>query len=443
MLRKLSLILLALLLLTFTAYAQAPETNDAGEIDVGDSAEGTFEPGVRDRYTVNVGDVTSVNIFLDGSEDTDTYLRVYREGEDEPFAENDDRGDGTLFSALEGLGVSEGDVLIVEVGTFADVGEGDYTLRVTPPPTIEDKAEIALGDTVEATLEENSRHRYTLIVDETTTLRIVLEGADDLDTYLRLYTEGEDKPAAQNDDVEAGNAAAGFTALVIPGRTTLVIEAGVYGDTAGGDYTLMVDETDLDVAEAAAPVALGNQTLAEVCEGAEASDEPVRLQYLVADEALESGVDYGAVFCTEAGNFLIDLYEEEAPITVNSFVYLATNHFFDQTTFHRVIEDFVVQGGDPTGEGSGGPGYEFVNETDNDLTFGGIGVVGMANAGPDTNGSQFFITLAPVARLDGGYTIFGQVLEGMGSVFDIEVRDPGTATEPGTALYSVRIVTLG
>jgi cyclophilin family peptidyl-prolyl cis-trans isomerase len=217
----------------------------------------------------------------------------------------------------------------------------------------------------------------------------------------------------------------------------------VYGDTAGGDYTLMVDETDLDVAEAAAPVALGNQTLAEVCEGAEASDEPVRLQYLVADEALESGVNYGAVFCTEAGNFLIDLYEEEAPITVNSFVYLATNHFFDQTTFHRVIEDFVVQGGDPTGEGSGGPGYEFVNETDNDLTFGGIGVVGMANAGPDTNGSQFFITLAPVARLDGGYTIFGQVLEGMGSVFDIEERDPGTATEPGTALYSVRIVTLG
>jgi cyclophilin family peptidyl-prolyl cis-trans isomerase len=146
------------------------------------------------------------------------------------------------------------------------------------------------------------------------------------------------------------------------------------------------------------------------------------LQYLAADEALESGVDYGAVFCTEAGNFLVDLYEEDAPITVNSFVYLANNHFFDQTTFHRVIEDFVVQGGDPTGEGSGGPGYEYVNETDNDLTFGGIGVLGMANAGPDTNGSQFFVTLAPVERLDGGYTIFGQVLEGMGSVFD---RDAG------------------
>ena len=165
------------------------------------------------------------------------------------------------------------------------------------------------------------------------------------------------------------------------------------------------------------------------------------MQYLTPEEVLEDDVDYGAVFCTAAGNFRVDLYEDEAPIATNSFVYLAANHFFDNTTFHRVIEDFVVQGGDPDGSGFGGPGYEFVNETDNDLTFGGIGVLGMANAGPDTNGSQFYITLAPVARLDGGYTIFGQVQEGMGSVFDVEVRDPSTATEPGTALYTVLIVT--
>jgi cyclophilin family peptidyl-prolyl cis-trans isomerase len=157
---------------------------------------------------------------------------------------------------------------------------------------------------------------------------------------------------------------------------------------------------------------------------------------------LGTDVDYGAVFCTEAGNFRVDLYEDEAPIATNSFVYLALQHFFDATTFHRVIEDFVVQGGDPQGTGFGGPGYEFINETDNDLTFGGIGVLGMANAGPDTNGSQFFITLAPVARLDSGYTIFGQVQEGMGAVFDVEVRDPSTAPEPGTAIYTVIVITL-
>jgi len=165
------------------------------------------------------------------------------------------------------------------------------------------------------------------------------------------------------------------------------------------------------------------------------------LQYFAPEEVLQPGVDYGAIFCTAAGNFHVDLYETEAPITVNSFVYLALNHFFDNTTFHRVIPDFVVQGGDPLGTGLGGPGYEFVNETNNDLTFNGIGVLGMANAGPDTNGSQFFITLAPVGRLTGGYTIFGQVLEGMGSVFDISERDPETATEPGTILYRVVIVT--
>jgi cyclophilin family peptidyl-prolyl cis-trans isomerase len=245
----------------------------------------------------------------------------------------------------------------------------------------------------------------------------------------------------QNDDVEPDSLSAGFTSLVVPAGTTLVIEAGTYGDAGAGDYTLTVDEADVDMPVTAAPVELGDATLADVCADAADLEEPVRLQYFAPDQVLEADTNYGAVFCTEAGNFRIDLYEDEAPITVNSFIFLATNHFFDGTTFHRVIEDFVVQGGDPTATGSGGPGYEFVNETDNELTFGGIGVVGMANAGPDTNGSQFFVTLAPVARLYGGYTIFGQVQEGIAAVTGIETRDPGSATEPGTELYTVIIVT--
>jgi cyclophilin family peptidyl-prolyl cis-trans isomerase len=372
----------------------------------------------------------------------DTYLRVYREGEAEPFAENDDRGDGTLFSALEGLEVPDGGVLIIEAGTFADEGAGAYSLRVSPPPRVEEVGEIAIGDSVEGTLSENTRQRYTLTVDESTALSIMLEGADDLDTFLRLYAEGEEIPSVQNDDIDAENLSAGFTSLVVPGGTTVVIEAGTYGDAGEGDYTLTVEEAAVEMPVTEEPVELGEDTLlADVCADAADLEEPARLQYFAPEQVLEEGVDYGAVFCTEVGNFFIDLYEDEAPITVNSFVFLATNHFFDRITFHRVIEDFVVQGGDPTGTGSGGPGYEFVNETDNDLTFGGIGVVGMANAGPDTNGSQFFITLAPVARLDGGYTIFGQVLEGIAAVTDVEIRDPGTATEPGTELYTVTIVT--
>jgi cyclophilin family peptidyl-prolyl cis-trans isomerase len=439
---KRTLFLFMVGLLAFTA-AQAQEftTEDSGSIAVGDNVTGEFEAGVRDRYTLELGDdQTVVNIYLDGDVDLDTYLRVYNEGEDEPFAENDDRGDGTLFSTLGLEGVSG--TLIIEVGTFGDESAGSYSLRVAPPATIEDVGEIALGDAVEGTLPENTRQLYTLTVDETTALHIALEG-DDLDTFLWLYAEGEATASVQNDDIDADNISAGWASLVVPGGTSLVIEAGTYGDAGAGDYTLTVEEADVTLPATEAPVEFGeDSTTADICEGADEAETPTRLQYYTPEEVLEADIDYGAVFCTEAGNFRIDLYEDEAPITVNSFVFLASNHYFDRSTFHRVIQDFVVQGGDPTGTGFGGPGYEYINETDNDLTFDGIGVVGMANAGPDTNGSQFFITLGPVGRLDGGYTIFGQVLQGIAAVTDIEIRDPGSATEPGTEIYTVVIVTI-
>lgn len=441
--KRILFLLLAGLLIITVAQAQEYTTEDSGSIAVGDTVTGEFEAGVRDRYTVEVGDNPIINVFLDGDADIDTYLRVYGEDEDEPIAENDDRGDGTLFSAVEGLEVGAGDVLIIEAGTFGDEGAGAYSLRVAPPATIEEVGEIALGDSVEGTLPENTRQRYTLTVDESTALHIALEGGDDLDTFLRLYAEGEEAPSVQNDDIEAGNVSAGWTSLVVPGGTTLVIEAGTYGDASAGDYTLTVEASDVALPAIEAPIEFGEESItADICEGAADVEEPTRLQYFAPEEVLAADVDYGAVFCTEAGNFRIDLYEDEAPITVNSFVFLANNHYFDRSTFHRVIEDFVVQGGDPTGTGFGGPGYEYVNETDNELTFGGIGVLGMANAGPDTNGSQFFITLGPIARLDGGYTIFGQVLQGIAAVTDIEVRDPDSATEPGTEIYRVIIVTI-
>jgi cyclophilin family peptidyl-prolyl cis-trans isomerase len=133
---------------------------------------------------------------------------------------------------------------------------------------------------------------------------------------------------------------------------------------------------------------------------------------------------YSAVVkLAKGGEFAIQLYPDKAPITVNSFVFLAQKKFFDGTTFHRVLEGFMAQGGDPTGSGNGGPGYEFVNE-DSDLKFDKAGVVAMANAGRDTNGSQFFITFSPTPQLDGGYTIFGQVISGMDIVNGITRRDP-------------------
>lgn len=125
----------------------------------------------------------------------------------------------------------------------------------------------------------------------------------------------------------------------------------------------------------------------------------------------------------KGGQFVIQLFPDKAPLTVNNFVFLARQGFYNGVTFHRVLEGFMAQTGDPTGTGMGGPGYKFANE-DSDLTFDKPGVVAMANAGRDTNGSQFFITFSPQSRLNGDYTIFGQVIDGMDAVNAITRRDP-------------------
>lgn len=127
----------------------------------------------------------------------------------------------------------------------------------------------------------------------------------------------------------------------------------------------------------------------------------------------------------KGGEFVVQLFPDKAPKTVNNFVFLARDGFYDGTTFHRVLEGFMAQGGDPEGTGGGGPGYQFEYEP-NDLTFDKPGVVAMANrgAGTATNGSQFFITFVPTPQLDGGYTIFGQVIQGMDVVNGITRRDP-------------------
>ena len=126
---------------------------------------------------------------------------------------------------------------------------------------------------------------------------------------------------------------------------------------------------------------------------------------------------------TDKGNLRIRLEPKKAPETVNSFVFLARNRFYDGLTFHRVIPGFMAQGGDPNGDGTGGPGYNFPDEK-NDLKFDGPGILAMANAGPDTNGSQFFITYAPQPQLDGAHTIFGKVVEGMDVLEKLASRDP-------------------
>lgn len=149
---------------------------------------------------------------------------------------------------------------------------------------------------------------------------------------------------------------------------------------------------------------------------------------------------YTATFKTDKGDFVVQLYPDKALMAVNSFVFLAKQGWFNNVTFHRVIPGFVAQTGDPSGTGYGGPGYSFGDEI-SDLKFDKEGVVGMANAGPGSNGSQFFITLAAQPTLDGKYTIFGQVIQGMDVVKSLTPRDPSQSADlpPGDKILSVEI----
>ena len=209
-------------------------------------------------------------------------------------------------------------------------------------------------------------------------------------------------------------------------------------------------------APAAAPAAaptLEPRTTTEVQVTSKQYDAPPAM-------TIDPNKTYTATFVLEkGGEFVIDLAAKEAPITVNNFVFLAREGYYDGITFHRVIADFMAQGGDPTGTGSGGPGYKFDNETSPNLRHDGPGVISMANAGMQagrgTNGSQFFITLVATPALDGYdssgrekncsaagvscHTVFGKVSSGMDVVNGITVRDPGTARTEGDVITTIRI----
>jgi peptidyl-prolyl cis-trans isomerase B (cyclophilin B) len=137
----------------------------------------------------------------------------------------------------------------------------------------------------------------------------------------------------------------------------------------------------------------------------------------------DTGKTYTATLETSRGAIVCDLFTTDAPVTVNNFVFLAREKFYDGTKFHRVIANFMIQGGDPTGTGRGGPGYRFPDEVRNNPRKHVVGSLSMANAGPDTNGSQFFITHVVTDWLDGKHTVFGQVRSGQEVVNAIQQGD--------------------
>ena len=146
--------------------------------------------------------------------------------------------------------------------------------------------------------------------------------------------------------------------------------------------------------------------------------------------AIDVNKKYAATLNTSRGEIVCELFPKEAPQTVNNFVFLARDKFYDGTVFHRVINDFMIQGGDPTGTGRGGPGYRFEDETKGNPHKHQVGSLSMANAGPNTNGSQFFITHVATNWLDGKHTVFGKVQKG---------QDVVNAVQQGDTLNSVSI----
>ena len=200
----------------------------------------------------------------------------------------------------------------------------------------------------------------------------------------------------------------------LPGTPLVLVNRQIYGGPR--DYTSLNDILQL--------ILLGERQFA--------SCPPVTVQ---------RNRQYIATLHTQKGDVVIQLFADKAPITVNSFIYLARNGWYNDITFHRVIPELFAQTGDPSGTGKGNPGYYIITEIDPSLKFNTPGMIAMVNSGPDTSGSQFFITYASTPQYDGQYTIFGQVLSGMEVVDALTPRDlqPGTETPPGDKLINITI----
>ena len=156
-------------------------------------------------------------------------------------------------------------------------------------------------------------------------------------------------------------------------------------------------------------------------------------------QTIDPAKKYTATIRTERGDIRLRLHADKTPKTVNNFVFLAREGFYDNTTFHRVIDNFMAQGGDPTGTGTGGPGYRFADEFHPDLRHDGPGVLSMANAGRNTNGSQFFITHVATPWLDGKHSVFGRIEQGLDVLRSIPARDPQQARQPGVRILGIDV----
>ena len=278
---------------------------------------------------------------------------------------------------------------------------------------------------------------------------------EDTDFYKNLYLSGDGPGVPQRFRIQYWVNAANFRLIdlvlsfYIPQES--VVNHAVFGVKKGGSVdvkTVMAFRPLSDrVSEIKIPSIL-TTTLTPTATPVSVSlqkPEPTRRASMANSYSappsmtIDPAKSYVATFKTEKGDIIVELAAAKVPTTVNNFVFLAREGFYDNTTFHRVIPDFMAQAGDPTGTGSGGPGYRFADEFHPSLRHDAPGILSMANAGPGTNGSQFFITFGPTPHLDDRHSVFGRVVGGMDVLGSLSERDPVAARGPGDTLLTVEI----
>ncbi len=294
--------------------------------------------------------------------------------------------------------------------------------RYYPLERIHDKADLASQAAAAAGKQGKFWEMHDLLFEKQADWASL--NVDQFKTWLlqAAATLKLDRAAFEKDLVDPANVAMVHKAwsdnstMGVPGTPFLLVNNEIWPDTLPMDYNSIAAIIKVDLLE--------------------------KRQFTTCPPmTIDLAMKFTATLHTAKGDIVIDLYADEAPLAVNNFIFLAKQGWYDGVTFFRVIPGFVAQAGDPTDSGMGNPGYAFDNEIAPDLKFDKAGVVGMANAGPGTNGSQFFITYTAIDRLDGQYTIFGQVISGMDVVQQLSARDPssGAVLPPGDVIQSVTI----
>jgi cyclophilin family peptidyl-prolyl cis-trans isomerase len=411
----------------------------------GDDVDGLGDRGVSMR-----GGRLEHDFTLQGSWDVRTYVIneaagttvdiQVESGADGIFSLVDMAGNLVLFADDEFAGVEYG-LAVIEVGGphFLDIGQlsdAPGSFRVTSDRSLapyvdpDDGAIVTAGRTAAGSIDFPGDFDYFEIdLEEGDVIDVALDSMN-IDPLLQLSPiEITDDLIVDDDDSGGGifglNAQLACRASHNGKYLIFVLDSNGVGV---GGYFLTVSEAQSGAVPAPAP---GPAPTATPVPADSRQDERTGQQYARPPSmSIDPSTSYTATIRTNHGEIVLELFAAQASRTVNNFVFLAREGFYDGTIFHRVIEGFMIQGGDPTGTGAGGPGYAFGDEFLPQLVFDRPGILAMANAGPDTNGSQFFITVVPTPHLNGAHTIFGQVASGQGVVDSISSLPTGAGDRP-------------